>query len=179
MQSPKFPLKRKDIEQTINAASLKSRWRDKVRDAMRQQPIPDPIEHLDFHINLDARCKSIAAEVSAGAYTPQPPLRFLAEKSKGLCRQLVIPSVKDALILQTLSDALWIELRKKAPSEFILCAERPPVLEGDPRTSERLRPCWTMDLVSGKNLRLHAIAEIYRRHRYCELLRLHFIRSSP
>lgn len=42
---------------------------------------------------------------------------IVAEKSKGLCRQLVIPAVKDALILQTLSDALWVELQKKAPSK--------------------------------------------------------------
>jgi hypothetical protein len=38
------------------------------------------------------------------------------EKSKGLCRQVVIPSVRDALVLQVLSDALWLELRDKAPS---------------------------------------------------------------
>jgi hypothetical protein len=31
--------------------------------------------------------------------------------------QLVIPAVKDALILQTLSDALWAELETKAPSK--------------------------------------------------------------
>ena len=83
---------------------------------MRKQPIPDPVEHLDFHISLDANCISIAAEVCSGTYIPRPPIRFLSEKSKGLCRQLVVPSVKDALILQTLSDALWVELQEKAPS---------------------------------------------------------------
>lgn len=46
-----------------------------------------------------------------------PPTRFLLEKSKGLCRQIVIPTVKDALILQALSDALWAEIKKKAPSK--------------------------------------------------------------
>ncbi|WEJ09300.1 RNA-directed DNA polymerase [Sinorhizobium sp. M103] len=44
-------------------------------------------------------------------------LRLLSEKSKGLCRQLVIPNVKDALVLQALSDALWVELKEKAPSQ--------------------------------------------------------------
>ena len=117
MQSPKFPSKRADIEGVINASALRSRWRDKVRDAMRKQPIPDPVEHLDFHTSLDALCKGIAAEISSGQYTPRPPIRYLSEKSKGLCRQLVIPSVKDALVLQTLSDALWVELRTKAPSK--------------------------------------------------------------
>jgi hypothetical protein len=89
----------------------------KVREAMRNQEIPDIVEHLDFHTNLEAMCTAIAAEVSNGAYIPDSPIRFLAEKSKGLCRQIVIPAIKDALILQTLSDALWDEIRNKAPSK--------------------------------------------------------------
>lgn len=84
---------------------------------MRRQQIHDPVEHLDFHVNLHSACSAIAADVCSGSYIPDPPARFLAEKTKGLCRQLVIPSVKDALILQTLSDALWAELKRKAPSE--------------------------------------------------------------
>jgi hypothetical protein len=117
MQSPKFASKRADIEQVINAANLRSRWRRKVRDALRKQPIPDPIEHLDFELNIDGFSNSISAEVCSGQYIPRPPTRYLAEKSKGLCRQLVIPSPKDALVLQALSDALWTELRAKAPSK--------------------------------------------------------------
>jgi hypothetical protein len=116
MQSPKFPIKQSDIKEVINVSRLKSRWKEKVRDAMRTQPIPDPVEHLDFHITLDGSCTSIAADVCSGTYIPHTPIRLLAEKSKGLCRQLVIPTVKDALILQTLSDALWGELKTKAPS---------------------------------------------------------------
>lgn len=116
MRSPKFSLKRPDIAEVINVSRLKSRWRQRVRDAMRNQPVPDPLEYLDFHIGLDAICESIAAEVCSGAYIPQRPIRLLSEKSKGLCRQLAIPSAKDALVLQTLSDALWVELREKAPS---------------------------------------------------------------
>jgi hypothetical protein len=83
---------------------------------MRRQAIPDPLENLDFHIKLDANCAAIEAEICRAGYIPRPPVRFLSEKSRGLCRQLVIPSIKDALILQTLSDALWEELRKKAPT---------------------------------------------------------------
>ena len=84
---------------------------------MRRQPIPDPLENLDFHTRIDAICTMIEAEVLSAAYIPATPIRFLSEKSKGLCRQLVIPSVKDALVLQTLSDALWAEIRAKAPTK--------------------------------------------------------------
>jgi hypothetical protein len=84
---------------------------------MRRQPIPDPLENLDFHVRIDSICKAIESEVLSAAYIPHTPIRFLSEKSKGLCRQLVIPSVKDALILQTLSDALWGEIKSKAPTK--------------------------------------------------------------
>lgn len=76
-----------------------------------------PSRTLDFHTRVDAICRAIEAEVLSASYIPDTPSRFLSEKSKGLCRQLVIPSVKDALILQTLSDALWAEIKTKAPSK--------------------------------------------------------------
>jgi hypothetical protein len=116
MHSPKFPIKAKSLRDVINVSRLKTTWKAKVRDAMRRQPIPDSIENLDFHVRLDAICTTIESEILAGAYIPNSPIRFLSEKSRGLCRQLVIPSVKDALILQTLSDALWAEIRTKAPT---------------------------------------------------------------
>ncbi|MFC3097503.1 RNA-directed DNA polymerase [Alteraurantiacibacter palmitatis] len=39
------------------------------------------------------------------------------EKSKGLCRQIALPDPSDALILQILSNALWREVSKHAPSQ--------------------------------------------------------------
>ncbi len=116
MLSPKFENKKDDLRQIINVSRLKSTWKHRVRDAMRRQPIPDPVEHLDFHVKLDAECRSIENEVYTGSYMPRPPIRFLSEKSKGLCRQIVIPTVKDALVLQALSDALWVEIKTKAPT---------------------------------------------------------------
>ncbi|MGY8679834.1 RNA-directed DNA polymerase [Bradyrhizobium sp. UFLA05-153] len=116
MHSPKFPLKAKGLKDVVNVARLKFTWKHKVREAMRRQPIPDPVENLDFHTRIDA-CVTIEGEVLSAAYIPNTPTRLLSEKSKGLCRQLVIPSVKDALILQTLSDALWAEIRVKAPTK--------------------------------------------------------------
>lgn len=117
MKSPKFRLKRADIQAVINVLRLKNRWKVKVRDAMRKQPMPDIVEHLDFHVKLEANCVAIEAEVCSASYKPRAPIKFLHEKSKGLCRQLVVPSVRDALVLQTLSDALWDEIRQKAPSK--------------------------------------------------------------
>lgn len=117
MHSPKFPLKKGALQDVVNISRLKNTWKYKVREAMRRQPIPDPIDNLDFHVKLDAMCRTVSAEVLSGAYIPRSPSRFLSEKSKGLCRQLVIPSVRDALLLQSLSDAIWAEIRTKAPSK--------------------------------------------------------------
>jgi hypothetical protein len=83
---------------------------------MRAQLIDDPIEHLDFHLNLSAECAAIERIVGTGAYVPGPAQRVLVEKSKGLCRQIIVPTVRDALILQCLSDALFVDIKGQAPS---------------------------------------------------------------
>jgi hypothetical protein len=62
MHSPKFPLKAKDLKDVINVSRLKATWKNKVREAMRRQPIPDPLENLDFHTRIDAICLTIEGE---------------------------------------------------------------------------------------------------------------------
>jgi hypothetical protein len=69
MHSPKFPLKAKKLRDVINVPRLKSTWKNKVREAMRRQPIPDPLEHLDFHIRIEVICTAIEAEVLSAAYS--------------------------------------------------------------------------------------------------------------
>jgi hypothetical protein len=83
---------------------------------MRTHFLPDSIEHLDFHLALTAHCDQLERLVCGGHYLPAGAHRILMEKSKGLCRQIVIPDVRDALILQCLSDALYADIKGKAPS---------------------------------------------------------------
>jgi len=116
MQSPKFGAKRRDLEKIVDVPTLKWTWKKKVREAARRQTVPDAIDHLDFHCRLDARCTALAEEVCSGTYRPLEPARFLSEKSKGLCRQIVQVDVEDALVIQVLSDALWLDIKNKAPS---------------------------------------------------------------
>jgi hypothetical protein len=59
MHSPKFPLKIDDLRKVINRSRLKITWKSKVRDALRRQPIPDPLENLDFHVSLTSNCEAI------------------------------------------------------------------------------------------------------------------------
>ena len=117
MHSPKFAAKAKILAATINATSLKKAWKTKVRNELRRQLIPDPVEFLDFHIEADASCASLAQEIDAGTYAPSHVTRLRVEKGNGLCRLVALPDIKDALILQVLADALWSVLRSKAPTQ--------------------------------------------------------------
>lgn len=117
MHSPKFPHKAPHFKKILAASNLAARWKRTVRDYMRKQLVPDAVEFLDFHVQLAQRCNEIEAAICSGEYTPRLSLRLKAEKSRGLCRQIVLPSPEDALVLQILSDTLWKEIRSKAPSD--------------------------------------------------------------
>lgn len=116
MLSPRFPFRAEELQDVFSRSRLASTWRNKVRYKLRNQLLPDPIEHLDTHRNLAAVCQSIERKVLGGSYAPASVRRVLAEKSKGLCRQLVVPSAEDALVLQCLSDSLYSDIKGKAPS---------------------------------------------------------------
>lgn len=115
MQSPKFPQKVKHLKGIVSASILQRIWLKHIRDRMRKQVMPDPIEFLDFHVNLKQRCWELESLVCSGGYLPRPVVRLKVEKSKGLCRQIALPSPEDALLLQALSNALWKAIEPKAP----------------------------------------------------------------
>jgi len=83
---------------------------------MRQQFLNDGIEHFDFHVDRRLECKKLSPHILRGEYVPDKAQRILVEKSKELCRQLVIPAARDALVLQCLSDALYQKIKEKAPT---------------------------------------------------------------
>ena len=117
MKSPRFALRETEVRSIFTSARIKRAWKDKVRAKMLNHLLPDPIEHLDFHLGLEARCSQIAKSVCEGVYLPGAAHRVLMEKSKGLCRQIVVPNIVDALVLQCLSDSLYQDIKGKAPSK--------------------------------------------------------------
>lgn len=82
---------------------------------MRRQLIEDPIELYDLHLNLSSVADELESRVMGGEYSPHTPKRVLVEKSKGLCRQLVVPHPYDCLALECLSSNLHPNLRDQAP----------------------------------------------------------------
>lgn len=116
MKSPRFDFRAMPLRKIFSAKSLERVWRKKVRVSLKRQALVDGIEHFDFHLQCEIECKKLSAAILAGDYIPSKVLRVLSEKSKGLCRQIVIPSVADALVLQCLSDALYSQIKDKAPT---------------------------------------------------------------
>jgi hypothetical protein len=115
MKSPKFRLRSNDLSTVVTPAAIKRVWKDTVRQAMRRQLIEDPIELYDIHLHITTVASFIAGQVVNCEYAPRPPRRVLVEKSKGLCRQLVVPHPYDCLVLQCLSDSLHPVLKAHAP----------------------------------------------------------------
>lgn len=116
MKSPRFDTRAAPLRRIFSRQNLENIWRTKVRVAMRDQFLNDGIEHFDFHVSRRLECQKLSRLILCGDYIPERAQRILVEKSKGLCRQLVIPSVRDALVLQCLSDALYQEIRNRAPT---------------------------------------------------------------
>lgn len=117
MKSPRFDARASIFRRIFSPDNLERVWKDKVRTSMREQYLNDGIENFDFHIGRRQECRRLSLLIARGDYVPERAQRILVEKSKGLCRQLVIPSPRDALVLQCLSDALYQEIRDKAPTK--------------------------------------------------------------
>jgi hypothetical protein len=115
-QSPRFKLRQKEIGEVINKYRLKATWKNKVRSALRDQFLPDPVDFYDYQLNINRIAEQLEITVLSGNYVPRSPKRIAQEKSKGLCRLLTIPNPLDILVLQCLSDALYADIKSAQPT---------------------------------------------------------------
>ncbi len=117
MKSPRFDFRAEHLRTIFSAKNLERTWTEKVRTFLKQQGLNDGIEHFDFHVFRKVECERLSRAILTGEYVSERANRILSEKNKGLCRQLVIPSVRDALVLQCLSDSLNEQIRNAAPTD--------------------------------------------------------------
>ncbi|WP_206453157.1 RNA-directed DNA polymerase [Aurantimonas marina] len=115
--SPKYFLRARNICAYITVKRLEEKWRKKTRHDMKRQFYPDPVQHLDIHVNIDTVTSQIRSSIRNGTYTVRSPSRYYVEKSKGLCRLMVQPRAEDAIVLQCLSDKLYSQIKNQAPSK--------------------------------------------------------------
>ena len=171
MHSPKFPIKAKSLSDVINVSRLKTTWKARVRDAMRRQPIPDSLEHLDFHVRLDAICTTIEAEVLTGAYIPNSPIRFLSREIKGPLSP-VSHSISQGCSnpADSLRCALVRNSDESSNKKVFLCTQRSSILENHKRARERIWLRKRVACVSGVHIWVCQKQKIHRRDRHCKLL---------
>lgn len=96
---------------------MREEWKKRVRYQLRKQLVFDAIEYRDYNDNLTRLISQIQREVLSGEYIVRKPKRFLAEKSRGLCRQMTLVHPRDLLVLERLSRSIFFELKSKAPSK--------------------------------------------------------------
>ncbi|PDT05480.1 hypothetical protein CO655_32585 [Rhizobium sp. M1] len=117
MQSPKFQFLQQDLKDVFSASLMREEWKKRVRYQLRKQLVFDAIEYRDYNDNLTKLISQIQREVLSGEYIVRKPKRFLAEKSRGLCRQMTLVHPRDLLVLERLSRSIFFELKSKAPSK--------------------------------------------------------------
>ena len=90
MQSPKFQFVQNDIKGVFEITLLKEEWKKRTKPQIRKQLVFDAIEYRDIDQDLSRLLERVRREVSEGNYVVQSPKRYLAEKSRGLCRQMTL-----------------------------------------------------------------------------------------
>lgn len=101
----------------LHRNNLTSVWKNHIRSAVRQQAIRDLSDYYDVHLAIDDHSHQIREQTLQGIYRPRPPTVVLQEKSKGLCRQLVVPDPIDALTLQVTVNAVTKSILGNQPSK--------------------------------------------------------------
>lgn len=105
------------LRKALTPKALKGAWKATVRAGLRNQPLMDLHDHLDYHLNMSGICERLAAQVTAGVYRPKSPEVVLSEKALGVCRRTVVPQPEDALVLQALVDYLEPFVKARRPSD--------------------------------------------------------------
>jgi len=75
--------------------------------------VRDPLDYLDFEVNLVSNIDSLVFEINSSNYQPQRPYLHLSAKSKGINRPTVVFDVKDALVYRFCIEQIEDELIEK------------------------------------------------------------------
>lgn len=106
-----------DLTNIFTITSMKSAWKDTVRDGLRKQEVTDLHDYYDFHKNKDSLMNVIINQVTTGVYYSKQPYIIRVEKGNGISRHLQIPSPQDAIVLQTIVNGISPIILSKQPSK--------------------------------------------------------------
>lgn len=117
MRSPKFAFSVPSLASCVSRANVEQAWRRKVKPQLRKQLLWDPIEFRDLDTGIKQLAAQIEAEVAKAEYKVSKPQTYLLEKSRGLCRQMMLVRPHDLILLQCLSTKLYQQIVSSAPSK--------------------------------------------------------------
>lgn len=116
MRSPKFVFSEPSIKSCTGPKEIVLAWKKKVKPQLRKQILWDLIEFRDIDYDINTLSRQMAEEISQAAYQVSKPRTYLVEKSRGLCRQMMLVQPKDLIILQCLSSRLHSQIIRNSPS---------------------------------------------------------------
>lgn len=89
----------KDIE-GLDVKALKDAFKryKKTTSKFRNLNVRDPLDYLDFEVNLQAELVSLKEEILHGNYSPRRPQVHFAPKKKGISRPTVTLKIEDAVV---------------------------------------------------------------------------------
>jgi len=109
--------RRLDLDQVFRSGNMRNAWKGTVRDGLRKQDVTDLHDNYDFHLNKDRLFEVIRKQVVDGTYFPKKPFVIRVEKSDGISRHLQIPTPEDAVVLQTIVNAISVAILRHQPTQ--------------------------------------------------------------
>ncbi|MCS3853766.1 hypothetical protein GGP78_000416 [Salinibacter ruber] len=107
----------KKLSDEISTKRLSLAWKNTVRHGLRNQALSDLYDYMDIHRNVEDVCERIKSQIMSETFTVDSYEVVSKEKSKGICRKIVIPSAEDAIVMQCLVDRLESDILDKEPTK--------------------------------------------------------------
>ena len=116
MKTARFKIREDALKNIFDKKNVISVWRSIVKNQLRSLDIKDIFDYYDFNYSIEDRALVIRNEILNGTYKTQSPLIFKVEKKLGICRHLMVPQPTDALIMQTITEAIYPKIKDEQPS---------------------------------------------------------------
>jgi len=100
-----------DIE-GLSIAKLRKAYKRYKNDTskFRRKNVRDPIDHLDFELNIDAELLELKNKLERGDYHPQRPLIHYSPKKNGISRPTVSLHIEDTIVYRFCVESIDTEL---------------------------------------------------------------------
>jgi len=102
------------FEDVINAKNFTIAWKQ-IRKSLLKDLIKDPIENVDYEINLADNIWNLLSKINNKNYTPKLPLIIEFAKGKGLYRPVAILEIEDLIVFQSIIIKIAPRLDKLLP----------------------------------------------------------------